>query len=117
MLGIGIGLVAVGILWSMFKGWVVWDAARDPYNGGGVPTIDFPLFCPVPITAGVSLIARAWSVSPFPGFVFAVYLGLAACFWLLLWHFYRLGEPERQRGMQAAHQRPSGAESTSSLRR
>lgn len=106
MLGIGIGLVVVGVLWSAFKGWVVWDVARDPYGGGGVPTIDFPLFCPVPIAIGISMIVRALGGRLFLGFGFVVYFGLAACFWFLLWHFYRVGAIEKQRQRDALQRQP-----------
>jgi hypothetical protein len=44
---------------------------------------------------------------PFPGFGFAIYLGLAITFWALLIWFYRIGEPERQRQLAAVQQRTS----------
>jgi hypothetical protein len=94
----------MGALWSAFKGWVVWDIAHDPFDGGGAPTMDFPLFCPVPLAVGASLVASALGAHPFPGFGFALYVALAAGFGLLLWCFYRLGEPERQRQLEAIKQ-------------
>ena len=32
------------------KAYVVWEADHDVYNGGGVPTMDFPLIYPVVIS-------------------------------------------------------------------
>jgi hypothetical protein len=107
MLWIGVVLVILGGLWSAFKGRMVWKVAHDVYNGGGVPTLDFPLFCPIPVAAGLSTLLSAMNALPFPGFGFAIYLGLAITFWALLIWFYRIGEPERQRQLAAVQQRTS----------
>jgi hypothetical protein len=105
MLWAGVTLLVIGTLWSAFKGWVVWDIAHDLYNGGGAPTLDFPVFCPIPLAVGSSWVASAMGSSPFLGFGFAVYVGLATCFGVLLWYFDRIGAPERQRQLEALRRR------------
>lgn len=110
MIWAGITLVAVGILLSAFKGYVVWDIAHDPFNGGGAPTLDFPVFCPIPLAAGTNLVLSALGLRPFPGFGFVVYICLAASFGFLLSWFYRVGVPERQRQLRAIERKaPPGA--------
>jgi hypothetical protein len=101
MLWAGVGLLVVGLLRSAFKGRVVWDVAHDVFNGGGAPTLDFPVVRPVPLAIGASLVASALDATPFRGFGLAVYAVLAAGFGFLLWYFDRLGEPERQRQLEA----------------
>jgi hypothetical protein len=108
MLWAGVALLAVGALWSAFKGWVVWDIAHDLFNGGGAPTLDFPVVCPIPLAAGASVVLSALCAHPFPGFGFALYIGLAAAFGALLWLFDRVGAPERERQLAAIRQRPPG---------
>ncbi len=107
MLWAGVAILVVGLLWAAFKGWVVWDIAHDLFNGGGAPTLDFPVFCPLPLAVGGSLVLSALDALPFPGFGFALYLGLAVCFGVLLWWFSRVGEPERQRQLAAIQQHPA----------
>jgi hypothetical protein len=107
MLWPGVALLAVGVAWAAFKGWVVWEVAHDLYNGGGAPTLDFPVFCPLPLAVGASVVASSLGVRPFPGFGFAVYCGLAAGFAVLLWWFHRVGEPERQRQLEVVMRRSS----------
>src|SRR5262249_39400348 len=87
MLWAGVGVLVVGLLWSALKGRVVWDVAHDVFNGGGAPTLDFPVVCPVPLAVGASLVASALDATPFPGFGLGVYVVLAAGFGLLLWYF------------------------------
>jgi hypothetical protein len=103
----GIVLVVVGVLWSVFKGYVVWDAAHEVEQGASAPTIDFPIICPIPLAVGTSLLLRARHSLPFPGFGFAFYALLAGLFGSLLWFFDRLGERERQR--QLERMRKNGA--------
>ena len=105
MLWAGVAILVVGVLCSAFKGRVVWDVAHDPFNGGGAPTLDFPVVCPVPLAAGLSMVLSALGAYPFPGFGLALYVGLAICFGVLLWWFDRVGEPERQRQLAAIQQR------------
>jgi len=97
MMTMGITFIVVGLLWTAFKGYVVWDIAHDIYNGGGAPTLDFPVFCPIPLALGSSFVLGALGCLPFRGFGFVLYLGLTIVFGFLLWLFGRLGEPERQR--------------------
>jgi hypothetical protein len=109
MVWAGVAILVVGVLCSALKGRVVWDIAHDPFNGGGAPTLDFPVVCPVPLAAGLSMVLRALDAYPFPGFGLALYVGLAICFGVLRWWFYRVGGPERQRQL-AAIQRRAAAE-------
>lgn len=97
----GIALLAVGIAWTVFKGWVVWDIAHDLYNGGGAPTLDFPLFCPIPLAAGAVAVASALAGRPLLWIGLVVYVGSATLLGFMLWWFDRLGEPERQRQLEA----------------
>jgi hypothetical protein len=112
MIWVGIAFLIVGLLWTAFKGYVVWDVAHDLFNGGGVPTLDFAVFCPMPLAFGASLVLTELGASPFPGFGFVIYLGLAVGFGALMWLFYRLGEPDRQRASDIIMQQfpPSGAD-------
>jgi hypothetical protein len=104
----GVALLVFGLLWSGFKGHVVWDIAHDLYNGGGAPTLDFPLFCPVPLAAGAFVAGSALARRPLPWVGLAVYVGAAILFGLLLWWFDRLGRPERERQLAAVLSRPRG---------
>ncbi|EDY19719.1 hypothetical protein CfE428DRAFT_2895 [Chthoniobacter flavus Ellin428] len=102
---IGIVALAIGFLWAVCKGCVVWNCAHDLFNGGGPPTLDFPVICSLPLAIGCSEVLNALGRNPFPGFGFVVYLGLVVIFGFLLWLFGRLGEPERQRQLQALQQK------------
>jgi hypothetical protein len=101
MLWAGIAILAFGVLLAAFKGYMVWDIAHDMFNGGGAPTLDFPLFCPIPLSTGGSMVLTALDAHPFPGFGFTVYIGLALVFGGLLLWFDRIGEPERKRQLAA----------------
>ena len=107
MTALGIILLVVGLLAAAFKGYVVWDIAHDSANGGGAPTLDFPIFYPIPLALGASLVFKAHGGAPFPGFGFAIYAGLAAVFRFLLWLFDRLGKPERERQLQSSKEEAS----------
>jgi len=100
----GIFWLALGILYTGFKGRLVWDVAHDVMNGGGVPTLDFAVFCPVPLALGISRILSSLGRHPFEGFGFVLYGCLVALFGCVLWLFDRLGEPERQRQAQMIEQ-------------
>ncbi len=104
MMTLGIALIALGLLYSLFKGYVVWTVTHDVFNGGGVPTLDFALLCPVPLAAGVSFMLEASGRLPFPFFGLMAYLCVAASFWLLHSLFDQLGRPERERQLQALKQ-------------
>lgn len=92
MMTIGIIVLVIGLLFSAFKAHVVWSAAHDGFNGGGVPTMDFSIFWPIPIAGGTSMILSAQGIHPFPGFGFVLYLALALFFWFLHCFFDRHGE-------------------------
>ncbi len=100
MMTLGMILLAFGVLWAVFKGYVVWDIAHDVYNGGGAPTLDFPVFCPIPLALGGSMVLSALDKHPFPGFGLVLYLCLALFLGFLHWWFDRLGEPERERQLR-----------------
>ena len=115
MLWAGVAILVVGIVWAAFKGWMVWDVAYDLFNGGGAPTLDFPLVCPIPIAVGGSLTLLALDWLPFPGFGLTLYAGLSACFAVLLWWFDRVGRPERHRQLSAIRRRSAAEQSHSDL--
>ena len=98
---VGLCFFVFGLIMTVFKGYVVWDAAHDAYGGGGVPTLDFPIFCPIPLACGINYMLKGHDCLPFDGFGFVIYLLLAVFLGFLLWHFYRLGKPERERQRQA----------------
>jgi hypothetical protein len=100
MLTAGITILAFGVLYAAFKAFVVWDIAHDLFNGGGPPTLDFPIFCPIPLALGGNLVLRGLGKQPFPGFGYVAYICLVVVFGFLLWLFYRLGAPERKRQLQ-----------------
>ena len=109
MLITGIIILAIGLLWSAFKGYMVWDVSHDAFGGGGAPTLDFPIVCPIPLALGGSLVLSALGKHPFPGFGFVVYLSLALVFGFLLWLFDRLAAPERERQRQRLNQKKAPA--------
>lgn len=94
---LGVIFLVLGLLMAAFKAYVVWDIAHDLCAGGGAPTLDFPIFYPIPIALGSSWVLSALGAYPFPGFGFAGYLCLAVFFGMLLWLFDRLGAPARER--------------------
>jgi hypothetical protein len=109
MLTAGIIILAIGLLWTAFKAYVVWDIAHDVFNGGGAPTLDFPVICPIPLAVGASLTLGALGRHPFPGFGFVAYLCLAIIFGFLLWLFDRHGAPERERQLRVLKQKNAAA--------
>jgi hypothetical protein len=96
MLWLGLAFLAIGVLVSLFKGYVVWDVAHDPYLGGGVPTLDFPLICPLPLAVGTVAVFAAFGLKPPCVLGLLLYLGLAAAFYALYWWFFRHGQVARQ---------------------
>lgn len=94
MMWAGVALLAIGIALAIFKGWVVWNVAHD---GWGAPTLDFPLFYPLPLATGAFVVASSVAGQPVPAVGLTVYFGLAVCFGVLLWLFNRIGELKRQR--------------------
>lgn len=106
MMTIGICVLVIGLLFSALKASVVWSATHDVFNGGGVPTLDFAIFCPIPLAGGTSMILTAQGVHPFTGFGFVLYMALALLVWFLHCFFDRHGEPERQRQLTYLQQMP-----------
>jgi hypothetical protein len=106
MMTIGIIFLGIGLLLSAFKGYLVWELTHTIHHGGA-PTLDFPIFCPIPLAAGTSFVLSALGGLPFRGFGFVLYVGLALVFGLVHLLFYRLGEPERQRQLEAIRKRGS----------
>jgi hypothetical protein len=101
----GVGLLILGVLWSLFKGYVVWDAARDLYNGGGVPTLDFRHHLPDPACGRHEHVAGCGGPSLFPGFSFVLYVGLALMY---AWYtgcrtFGRTGARRQLHEVEARH--------------
>ena len=105
MLIAGLILLTLGLFWSALKGYVVWCSTRDLFRGGGAPTLDFPIICPIPLAVGGNWVLSALDRRPFSGFGWVAYISLVAMFGFLLWLFDRLGEPERQRQSQAIRQK------------
>jgi hypothetical protein len=92
VLWIGVSFLVFGTLWTAFKGYVVWDVAH--HEPGGVPSLDFVIFCPIPISAGLGFL--------FPhhlscGFQFGIYTALAVVYGIVHWIFNRVGARERSR--------------------
>jgi hypothetical protein len=97
------------VLWTAIKGYVVWDVAHDLFNGGGVPTLDFVIFCPIPVVLGLGFI--------FPsrlncGGQVGAYVVLAILYGVARWLFDRIGAPARARQLDEMRRRseaPPGA--------
>ena len=85
----------------LFKATVVWSASHDIYNGGGVPTMDFPVFYPVFIAFFLSNALRFAELYPFPYFGACAWFGVMLSASLFMWYADRHGEPERQRQLDA----------------
>ncbi|MCC9604501.1 hypothetical protein LOC68_27715 [Blastopirellula sp. JC732] len=101
----GIVILVIGILGAAFKVCVVWNASRDPFRGGGVPTFDFVVFWPIPIALGIGLILNAEGIASYYGVGVPLYLLIFLAFrWLHIW-FDKLGEPERNRQLAVQQNR------------
>ena len=81
----------------VLKAFVVWSVDHDVYNGGGVPTLDFPLIYPLFIAFPVSVALHSANLYPFPFFGFAFWAALTAFAFIFMWYSNRHGSPERQR--------------------
>lgn len=80
----GFFCVVVAVLWFVFKLYVAYDAARDPFGGGGVPTLDGAIFPPLALVLGLGAIAPDWPIAGLvliwlaaTAFGFAVHFALA----------------------------------------
>ena len=95
MMWIGIALTVLFTLGYLFKLIVVWDVSRDLYNGGGVPTMDLPLFYPIFISFGVWAILRSLNALPFPYFGLVVWISIVVLTVGLMGLFDWIGKPLR----------------------
>lgn len=108
MLYLGLFLVAVGVWLSVVKARVVREVGPCPFHGGGVPTLDFPVLCPLPVAAGGSWILDGCGVLPFDGFWVVGYVTLAPLYFLLMWRYTLIAEVTRKESrddLLAQHQR------------
>ena len=109
MMTMGVILCAAGLLHGVIKYVVIRDAARDIYNGGGVPVLDFAIFVPLWLSVGGTFLLKHYGVYPFPFFGAVVYFVLAAILYGVIELEYRLGRPEVARQLRAIEER-EGAE-------
>jgi hypothetical protein len=91
---IGFIFCIIGLIHGIFKYFVIRSAARDIYNGGGVPVMDFVVFTPLWLSVGASLLLKHTQHYPFPFFGLMAYFVLAVVFYALMVLEYRLGKPE-----------------------
>ena len=61
---VGILLISAGLLHGIFKFFVIRDAARDIFNGGGVPIIDFVVL--VPLISKTRFMNQTMLINPNP---------------------------------------------------
>jgi hypothetical protein len=97
---IGIVFCVFGLLHGVFKYFLIRSAARDVYNGGGVPVMDFVVFVPLWLSVGASLLLKHGYHYPFPFFGLVAYLALASSLYALMQFEYRRGRPERERQLE-----------------
>jgi hypothetical protein len=97
---IGLIFCAIGLIHGIFKYFVIRSAARDIYNGGGVPVMDFVVFVPLWLAVGSSLLLKHTRHHPFPFFGLVAYFILAIVFYALMALEYRLGKPEVERQLE-----------------
>ena len=109
---IGIMFLLMGLLHGIFKYFVIRDAARDVFNGGGVPVMDFVIFVPLWLSIGGGNLLKHWDAYPFPFFGLVVYVALAALLYGIMELEYTLGKPEVERQLAEIEKRKA-AEQTS----
>lgn len=105
MFWIGWALLGIGALGFLGKLSIVWKSTRDLDYGGGVPTLDLPIFYPIFIAWGLTEILGSIDALPFPGFGFAVWAALGALAASLMVLFERLGKPIRARQLEQIQER------------
>ena len=93
----GITFCVAGLIHGTFKYFVIRDAARDAFNSGGVPVMDFVIFVPLWLAVGASNLLKHGNLYPFPffGLLFYIVLAIVLCGVMAL--EYRLGKPEKER--------------------
>lgn len=100
MVTIGLVFCAVGLLHGVFKYFVIRSVARDVYNGGGVPVLDFVILVPLWLSFGGTFLLEAYALYPFPFFGFVAYFVLALILYGMMQLEYRLGRPELERRLR-----------------
>lgn len=109
----GFIVLMLGLLLTYLKGRVVWRAAHDLYQSGGIPTLDFPFVYPLPIAVGSSLTISALHPLPIAGLGLAVYVVSVVGLGVLMWWFYQVGAAERQRQWEAVQERLAAKQTAS----
>jgi len=93
----GITFCAAGLIHGTYKYLVIREAARDAFNSGGVPVMDFVIFVPLWLTVGASNLLKHGNLYPFPFFGLLLYIVLAIVLCGVMALEYRLGKPEKER--------------------
>lgn len=107
---IGIVFCLLGLLHGGIKYFVIRDAARDLYNGGGAPVMDFVIVVPLWWALGTWLLLEHGHLYPFPFFGLVQYVVLATVFYGIMQREYRLGKPEISRQLaELKKRREAGA--------
>jgi len=78
----------LGLLYGVFKCFIVYDVAKEPLSSGGVPTLDGVIFPPIFITIGLSVVIR---LHPF-WWCLVIWLLLMIFFGVSHWVLTRIGE-------------------------
>jgi len=97
---LGIFFCIIGLIHGAFKYFVIRSAARDVYNGGGVPVMDFVVFVPLWLSIGATLVLKRLQHYPFPLCGVVVYFILAIALYGLMQLEYHQGKPERLRHLE-----------------
>jgi len=93
MFWVGTIFLILGLLAGLFKYMVVRNAARDIYNGGGAPVMDFVIFWPGMVALGLYHILDSGGHRPFSYFGFVAYVLLALACYGIMQNEYRMGKP------------------------
>ena len=103
---LGVVLTAIGVAWFAIKWVVVWDSCHNVQDGG-VPTLDFPVICPVPFAVATWAFLKYAGHYPFIGFAYLVYLALVVVCVILFILCERHGKPVRERQFRAILEKSS----------
>ncbi len=105
MLWLGVFLTALGTTAYLFKLYVVWNVSREVYNGGGVPTLDLPVFYPIFMSFGLASILDALDATPFPYFGLVIWATIVLLTIGLMGLFDSLGKPVREEQLRQIQDR------------